>query len=449
MSESEKKRRLLYRKRRRRNIILQVSVIALVALIAAASLLLYFRIDQKIYVNYTEKGNVDYSVMLKNNSFYDEPVLGPNQAYVAETIDKIPFAFNYEMALDADKVEYQYSYSVNTRMEIIDNKTMKPLISKTEVLKESGTLKKIDSPLKIAETAMIDYQAYNKFAKDFIDTHTLPNHSASLTVYMTVNVITMCNDLESDSVNSYTVSASIPLAQTTLDVAVSTTVPPAETRMLACSNTWVQNVFKVVAIVSASVLVALVILLILYTYLTRNHDIVYSTKIKRLYASYKSYIQKITDAFDATGYRLVEVDSFEAMLNIRDTLQAPILMHENLDNTRTVFVIPAGELLYSFDIKVEDYDELYAPMVTEEDVAESLSAEEPTAVTEELVREVVNEMVDAKCAKCEETPKATATPIVVKVTSKKKPRKPWALLAGAAIFVGSAVAGFRSQSKKD
>jgi hypothetical protein len=52
------------------------------------------------------------------------------------------------------------------------------------------------------------------------------------------------------------------------------------------------------------------------------------------------------------------VDTFDEMLEIRDTIQAPILMHENADKTCAKFIIPTdSKLLYLFQIKIEGYSE--------------------------------------------------------------------------------------------
>ena len=54
------------------------------------------------------------------------------------------------------------------------------------------------------------------------------------------------------------------------------------------------------------------------------------------------------------------IKTFVEMLNIRDTIQLPILMSENKDFTKTTFVIPTeNKILYVFEIKVENYDEIY------------------------------------------------------------------------------------------
>jgi hypothetical protein len=60
------------------------------------------------------------------------------------------------------------------------------------------------------------------------------------------------------------------------------------------------------------------------------------------------------------GYQVLQVDTFDEMLEIRDTIQSPILMNENNDQTRSQFIIPTPtKLLYVFEIKVEGYDAMY------------------------------------------------------------------------------------------
>jgi hypothetical protein len=65
--------------------------------------------------------------------------------------------------------------------------------------------------------------------------------------------------------------------------------------------------------------------------------------------------------FDETGYQRVNIKTFNEVLNIRDTLQTPILMFENKDKTLTTFIIPTdSKLLYVFEIKVDNYEEIYS-----------------------------------------------------------------------------------------
>jgi hypothetical protein len=94
------------------------------------------------------------------------------------------------------------------------------------------------------------------------------------------------------------------------------------------------------------------------------------------------------------GYQLLVMDSFMDLLEIRDTIQSPILMYENEDQTCTTFMIPTNtKLLYVFEIKVEDYDELYGYAQTiEANTILDLGGDEELHVFEDVD---VDELVDA------------------------------------------------------
>ena len=102
-----------------------------------------------------------------------------------------------------------------------------------------------------------------------------------------------------------------------------------------------------------------------FIFKSRNHDINYTIKLRKIVSAYKSYIQKIVNELDTSGYQLLFVETFREMLEIRDTIGAPILMNENADKTRTrFFILTNTNILYMFEIKVENFDELYAPEKT-------------------------------------------------------------------------------------
>ena len=121
MSEKEKKRRQCYKKNREKWIFTQTVIIAVVAVAILISSLVYGQLQSKYYIGYSERGSVGYNVFLKENEFYDTDHLGEGQSYVASLIDKIIADFNYEIDMDTDDVNYRYSYTIKSRLEIIDN----------------------------------------------------------------------------------------------------------------------------------------------------------------------------------------------------------------------------------------------------------------------------------------------------------------------------------------
>ena len=164
----------------------------------------------------------------------------------------------------------------------------------------------------------------------------------------------------SDSEGQYTVQVRIPLVQNVLKPQVTSTIPSGPQKVLANPSEG-NSIFKILAIVFGILSGAAIAAVIFYTVKTRDDHIDYARKVQRIVVGYKSFIQKINNPFDTTGYQILSIDTFNEMLEIRDTLQLPILMHENEDKTRTVFMIPVdGRLLYTFVIKVDNYEELYA-----------------------------------------------------------------------------------------
>lgn len=128
--------------------------------------------------------------------------------------------------------------------------------------------------------------------------------------------------------------------------------------MIACTRGLGSEAFKTTAIVLSVVDVLMILFLVAFICLTRTPDITYTARVKKIQSQYKSYIQKINNLFQTHGYQIIQVDTFEEMLEIRDTIQAPILMHENEDKTCAKFMIPTdSKLLYLYEIKVDGYEE--------------------------------------------------------------------------------------------
>lgn len=99
----------------------------------------------------------------------------------------------------------------------------------------------------------------------------------------------------------------------------------------------------------------LIVSLIRYVISTRTAESIYDNELKKILNNYRSYIKKINNQFDLSGYQVLKIDTFTDMLEIRDTIQEPILMIENKDKTGTYILIPSKtKILYSYGLKVSD-----------------------------------------------------------------------------------------------
>ena len=359
MSESEKKKRGLYRKNREKWIFAQSVIIAVLTIAILISALVSHQLNQKYYIGYQEGGSIDYDVYLKENEFYDSPYLEKDQSYVASLIDRIITNFNYAIDMDAKDVNYRYSYSIDARLEIIDDTSNVAIFNPTyNLVNVQNKSQSSSNRLMINEIVVLNYDEYNELANRFLEAYSLTDTTSNIVVTLTVDVLSDCNAFSGSSVDTYSSELRIPLTTKTVNIKMTSAVPGAESKMIACTRGAGSEAFKTTAIVLAIADVLLILLLVAFISLTRTPDITYTARVKKIVSQYKSYIQKINNLFETHGYQVVMVDTFDEMLEIRDTIQAPILMYENEDKTCTKFMIPTdSKLLYLYTVKVEGYVE--------------------------------------------------------------------------------------------
>lgn len=422
MSEAERNRRLDYRKIRKKWIALQASILVVVILITLVSTVVFFQLDKTHYINYSEQSVVDYGVYLKENEFFTEKYLGKDQAYVASLIDRVNATFQYELFMEkAQKIDFQYSYQIDAVLEIKDNQKGVIYRPTYEILPvRSGA--RTGSGLIICESVQLDYGQYNDLASRFITEFDLKDTNCNILLKMNVNVIGASDSFSNvKEENSYTMELKIPLTTKTVNVNMTSDIEEGMNKILTVNNNIARLFFRVLAIVFLCVSVLLSIEIIAFIYLTRNTDITYEIRVARLVKSYKSFIQRINNAFNTAGYQLLMVDTFGEMLEIRDTIQSPILMNENADKTCTRFLIPTNtKILYVYELKIDDYDQIYGvnnpepdPFIDEDDELEEV-VQTPATPTVKIVEKPVVVTVEKPIVQFVEKP-------VEVVTKKEEP----------------------------
>lgn len=363
MSNEEKKKRADYKQKRKNRITLQSIIIAIITLVLIASSFMYVQLNKTYYINYTENSDVDYRIHLKDNNYIEEDYIdkADGKSPLAILIDTIDASINYELDMDADNVNYEYTYSIDAKLSITDKNTRADIFWKDYVIKEETTAKEnSNNTLKIEEKFSVNYNEYLTLAREFVDYYKVTQSESNLIITTHISVVSVCEDFEDNSSNYTSISLIIPLSDQAVSIDFTTSYPTEESRILACDRGTNKDVFKYIAIGSVITDGILILILVAYILLSRNDDIDYANKVAKLVRNYKSYIQKIRNEFDTLGYQILHIDTFNEMLEIRDTLQSPILMHENDDQTCTTFYIPTNtKIVYVHDIKVENYDKIY------------------------------------------------------------------------------------------
>ncbi len=409
MSEFEKQQREAHRRIRQKWILIQSVVIGILVLGVLITSLVYYKMNKATYVYYTEEGNVIHRAYLTDNEFYDESYLNGSHAYVASLIKYMTGDFTYDLDLEASDVNFKYSYRIEAQISVEEKTAGTPIFNPVfELVPEKHITTKGDA-LSIHELVEIDYNYYNDIAKSFVEKYHLDNQSTqTLYVRMHVEVLGTSEQFAENNTGEYVVELSVPLNTEVAKPSVSTSVPAAEQKILACDDN-AKTGFLIAAIILGVLSAIAGAILAIYAYKTRDMHINYARKVQKIVSAYKSYIQKILNPFDTEGYQVLYVDTFTEMLEIRDTLQIPVLMYENEDKTCTHFMIVSStNVLYVYEIKVENYDKLYntadlpaieeVPVFDEEEVTVMEETpyfdEEEVTVIEEVP--VILEEVDAE-----------------------------------------------------
>ena len=340
---------------KRKNKIIGLSCIAIIVSLLAFVFFYMFINNKKIYyVSYTEDSDIDYKVYLKQNDFFDSNYLNSDNQYIASLIDNITATFNYKLNVDDDKIQYKYQYYIEAEVNVKDKNTNKSIYNFKEKLVDEELNNSSSSTVQITKDVEIDYNKYNELIKKFVSVYNLEDSISTLNVKMFVKVLGECEKVE-DIDKTSTFSLNIPL--TTKTVAIDLEKKLVDTNkenFMSCNND------KTLAYISLAIMIVFVIadvivltILIKYIIKTRTAETIYHKELKKILNNYKSYIQKINNTFDLKGYQVLGVDSFTDMLEIRDTLQQPILMAENKENTGVYFIIPSStKILYLYSLKV-------------------------------------------------------------------------------------------------
>ena len=400
MSEAEKRRRFYYKQTRNKWISIGAMILAGALLVTIIFTAIFFSLNKSTFIAYTEKGDVKYLVFLKENDVFTSTYLEQDQMYVTALVDEVKAHFIYELQMEQE-AQYSYTYSADAKI-VIKDRTSKKLFYEGKLTPDAPMLlpkrtESLELPTKslyIEKLLTIDYDQYNAKAQQITESLRLKDVLCTLEVEMKIHVNGSSEELAEEKNNTYQFALSMPLNTDAAAFERTSSIAEGASKLLTINRGAARIVMLVFAIIFAVLTFLFAIAYLAFIILTRNTDINYTRKVNKVISSYKSYIQKTVSPFNMEGYQLIVMDTFMDLLEIRDTIQSPILMHENEDQTCTTFMIPTNtKLLYIFEIKVEDYDELYGYAQTiEANTLLDLGDDEELHILEDVD---VDELVDA------------------------------------------------------
>ncbi len=337
-------------------LVINIVVIVLCFLIATLFLVTSISIKSRSSIIYKQSSDLDYKVYLKENDYYKEPYLDENMRYIASLIDNVNVTFNYNFFANQN-INYKYTYYVKADVSVTDTEDKTKIIySNKEKLTEPKTIAKTNSTgFTINENLKINYAEYNDLVKSFKSSYGI-SASSDLVLSLLVGIEdekgTVIKKLDSNEVMSLT----IPLTEQMINISMNSNETNNSENAKIYKDFNISNKVNF-ALSITSLLIAIIFIFRLFIFLkkTKPSKTIYDVTLAKILREYDRVIVNSKKAADLSD-DVVDVNSFEELLDVRDNLEKPIIFKEIHKGQKSLFVVKTANETYRYTMKLSDLE---------------------------------------------------------------------------------------------
>ncbi len=328
-----------------------VTTIFIILLILSIFLIkLALRQDKKLFIQYNDKKDLGYQVILKENEYYQDTYMEKGNQYIANLIQSIHADFNYHFALPTS---YDYQYKIVGTVDVVDEKTNKTIYTFSEDLLPEQTGQS-DGSLDISQNIQVNYEKYNNLIRQFVAAYDLKNVTCQLKLNLNLGISSNTQQFAKQNFN--VMNLSVPLAMNTISIDTNYDLSNQHNLIEIQQEQKNPTPFFISGIAILVLDFLFLIIFFIYRKKTETEEDKYNNNLKKILNNYDSYISRVEDDFNMQEYQILKVQRFTDLLEIRDTMQLPIIMLENKEQLVTCFVIPTpSHILYFYSIGVTQY----------------------------------------------------------------------------------------------
>ena len=306
-------------------------------------------------INYKESGNLDYKVYLKENDFYQTEYLDKDMIYVSSLIDYIDVDLEYDFDISENSNIY-FVYSIIGNLTIMDESGNNVYFEHDYNLLSYRT-DEIDNQdyYDLKQNIKIDYDYYNDIANKFKMEFGLDTTS-NLRVYLTIRKVSN-DDIPLDSGDSE-LYIDIPLSERSINMTIDYNNLNRTQNIIVKTEDVIDNATYValtaVGIVGSIATLANTMNLIVLLFVRKKTP--YDKYIKRILKEYDRLIAETSHCPNFSDYNLIEISSFDELLDVRDNLKVPIMYYIVAKHIKSYFYIIDNNNLYLVTIKAVDLE---------------------------------------------------------------------------------------------
>ena len=304
-------------------------------------------------IHFTEKGNVDYKVHVKENDFYDSEYLDKNMSYVASLINDVRINFNYSFVADA-KLDFNANYDVIARLIVSDSTTKTNFYDKSYTVSENITLQEKDiNHYTINKDVVIDYDYYNDIANNFKSKYNVSTDSYLLVEFKVNKSSNKINLKESTTI----LSLNIPLSQKAVTIEMNSNNIKNEENIVIPKKI---KVIKYHYLVLGIIFIIIGIIAFIKLFLFINKSLVkkspYDKELSKILKEYDRFISIAKKIPNLEEYKRTDINSFYELLDVRDSVNKVIMFYEITKHQKAIFYLVDGNELYIYTLKAVDVE---------------------------------------------------------------------------------------------
>lgn len=298
-------------------------------------------------IMYKEDNSINYKVYLKKNNFFDVPYLEEDKTYITSLIDYIKVNYNYNIQFNK-VVSGNYKYYILATVEANKpNNEVGNYWTKNYKLSDEKKIK-IDKSTEysINQEIKIDYNKYNKALNEFKSTLGIAS-TGILKVRLVVE-----SDLDSNGLDVPVTSNLIlkmPLSEKTIEASIDLDAKNNVKEITKVVETKEEKRSKLL-VLGISFIVELVILAVLTIINRRNRRAnMFENTVNKYLNTYDSIIVNIDKFPTLSDYNVIEVSSFEELLDAHSEVRMPINYFR--DDIRSYFILLSDNTAWRYVMK--------------------------------------------------------------------------------------------------
>ena len=330
-----------------------IRFLVLTFLLAAGFALTIFGLTKSyISLDYSEDNSVNYNVFLKENNYFESRVLDENRTYITSIIDYIKVKYRYNLNF-SENVNGTYTYYIQAVVSANKpNGDSGYYWQKKYNLVEPKTLKlnNVDA-IYINEIVNVDYNKYDKILEEFKKDYSIETDGLLKVELVVESDVT--GEKYSDSIKiPSNLSMSIPLLQKAVEASIEKNAVSNDSTLTMVDP--IAAKFKFICLVLGLTIIFLTLVLIIKIIINRSvnrQKHLYASTLQKFVDSHDSIIANVTNLPDVSDLNLVEVSSFDELIDVYSEVRMPINFYENKDHNKAVFRIINDRMCWEYEEK--------------------------------------------------------------------------------------------------